>query len=234
MPITDLASYLPTMDEFIVHWSAVNAALRERGEEELTLRDGTTLPEFIDARASLVARMAEVERAEHTRRQVQEERDYLQEELRARLIQFQAAVLEQMSGTRDVDWVSTLPSLIAAETRYLGQLDAAAEVWERIDSELGAPLPLANGYTLRQFREDVRRFRAASRALRIAQGSHRTLTWERNRLRRTLMDWLTKYRCVVRFDRVVDPELLYALPARTPSSYRPAPLYAKPGSAVEA
>jgi hypothetical protein len=44
---------------------------------------------------------------------------------------------------------------------------------------------------------------------------------ERDRWCDRVMNWLAQYRCVVRFDRQVEPELLTTLPARTPSSYRP-------------
>ncbi|HTE20612.1 MAG TPA: hypothetical protein VK689_19770 [Armatimonadota bacterium] len=224
MPITDFASYLPTMDAFIAHWAAVNAWLAARGEPEVLLRDGSPLPELVRARAELASLLQRVEAASERRERRRDARRWLQEELRARLAQLRDAILLSLSESPWAGWARALRLLDPADGRYLGELDAALVAWDEIDrnpSLPSVPLLLGGGYGRGDFREDVRRFRVAGREEREAVRLFRALLRTRDVTCGRVMDSLTQYRCAVRFDREMDPSLLRSLPARMPSSYRP-------------
>jgi hypothetical protein len=53
MPITNTASYLLTLDEFISHWAEVNAVLLARGDRELLLPDGCSVDALTRQRAEI-------------------------------------------------------------------------------------------------------------------------------------------------------------------------------------
>lgn len=225
MPITNSASYLPTVDEFIAHWSLVNAELRARGEPPAVLRDGRTLAEFATVRPALEACLGVLVTERALSQRLREEREYIQEELRSRLIQLGDEILRAAPETRYQGRLLELPPPDVGVPRYLGCLDAFVRLWEEINADPGlravTPLKLARGYRLADFQADVERFRATARTARKAARTLQMRECELGGLRGTIMDWLTQYRCVIRFDLEVGQELLAALPARTPWSYRP-------------
>jgi hypothetical protein len=217
VPITNLASYLPTMDEFIAHWSAVNAALRSRGEAQLTLPDGCRLADFGAARAELERLFAEEQAATARWDRLQEEQLFVQEALRAHLIQFRDTVLAELPESPEAAWVRGFvwgPAL-------LRELGSVARVWAGLETSREAPWILPGGCALADYRAELRHFRVLSRERRAAARARRGILLKRNALCAAIESWLFRYRCAVRFELDLEEELLHALPARHPGSYRP-------------
>jgi hypothetical protein len=230
MPITDLDSYLPTLDEFIAHWSALNADRINRGQGEAVLRDGSTLQDLLRCREEFLRSLEQPDLSPTARKQSQQrlqllrlERNCLQDEIRERLAEFRDAVSLQRPSARTAAWLRTFPSLDTREPRYLGHLDSVAQLWEALDNS--APLQLPDGYGLRDFQQDVQNFRCASHALRKAKREYNAFcfNWGESggKGRARVMELLTLYRCAVRFELEVDREFQLTLPARTPYSYHP-------------
>lgn len=213
------------MDEFIAHWLAVNAALRHRGEPEMVLRDGCTVRDFVTDRARLETLFHEVDEAAERPTLLRQEGDYLKEELRARLVQFQAHVLDLTPDTPHARWAEGLLVREFGNPRYLGQLDTAAHVWAEVNAmhvlTTGDLLILAGGHTLTDYRHDIARFRSVCRNTRQLARVCQELYCRRAQQCAAVMERLMKYRSRVRFDLDVGRELLASLPARTPGSYRP-------------
>jgi hypothetical protein len=111
MPISNLASYLPTMDELIAHWSAVNRALDARGEPPAVLRDGCGLAQFEAARDHLEAVFRTVESARSHLQTLREAEEYTREALRARLVQFRDRIWQLAPETPYAACVAALPPL---------------------------------------------------------------------------------------------------------------------------
>src|SRR5690349_20796367 len=163
MPVTDIPSYLPTMDEFIVHWTALNASRRTCGLPVATLRDGSTVQQFEALRGELAWTLETLRALAEERQRIREEREYHQAELRARLVQFRDLLLERAPGTPYAEWAQSLQVFDPSRRNHLRYLDAAIRHWEAM-----GPVALARSYSLREFRSDVECFRELCRAGRSA------------------------------------------------------------------
>src|SRR4051794_9972336 len=117
MPITNLASYLPTMDEFAAHWETADAEVQARGEDEIRIRDGTTLRHFRAVRAELVRLLAAEEAARQRRLQREEERRLALEAVRPRL-ERTLGELRRLDGGPEAEWARAFPSLDRVESGY--------------------------------------------------------------------------------------------------------------------
>lgn len=227
MPVTDLPSYLPTMDEFIAHWAGVNAFLEDQAREALVLRDGSTLADFARLRDELVPALQQFEQAVVLQKQVAREREtlrkrreLLQEEVLLRIGQFAEEILCRTPDNAPLaGWVQSLLALTPRQ-RALAQMDRVAQFWKR--AEEATPFVLTSGYTRAEYCETIRRFREAGRHYRNFCKEHRlpNLGGLGSSFVQA-MEWMTWYRCAVRFEVVVEREFLRTLPARTPYSYCP-------------
>jgi hypothetical protein len=224
MPVTNAASWVPTMDEFIAHWTAVNAERAARGESEVMLDGGCTLAGFRAARDELAEITPLVREAAMKMERLCAEHLARQAELIERLRQFGGAIsVHGLPAAHPSELDSHLPPLIgdASDFAYLDTVSRCwAEVNDRASSTGQAPLTLVNAYSLAEYREDVRCFRAGGRDLRRAKKHHRHRCGEAAGLRGPAMHWMTRYRVAVRFRLGVSRDLLLSLPARTPHSYR--------------
>jgi len=221
MAITDLDSYLPTMDEFIQHWTRVNAALNQRGDGDAVLRDGCTLGQFAEARGSLAVLLRVTSDAEAEATRLRFERDYLAEGLRGRLLELQDALGNTVPDSHSAGFLSSAALLDPHDLRYLDDLDRAFELWREVETIHQIASPSGSGSA--QLCADVRQFRGRCRELKRAQRIALALAERRRRACEQVMSWLQNYRALVRFGLGLDPTLRYALPARTPASYRPPP-----------
>lgn len=207
------------MAQFIAHWLVVNASLEAGRQRELILRDGSTLKEFARVHAELKTLLRKIREVSARQRQVQQERDTLERELRTRLQQFRNTVLQQLLQMQYEEQVRVILPAETSTPRYLGQINAVTRLWEELESN--APFSLGDGDKLDDFRRDGRRFREGCRTLRETRRAYRGLIQDRAGLCGRIMQRMMYYRCAVRFEREVDRELLVTLPARTPASYRP-------------
>src|SRR4051794_16043075 len=124
MPITDLASYLPTLDEFVAHWSAVNLVLRARGEPEAILWHAFTLKELVRTRRELASLMRAREEAAASLAGLRQELVLLQENLRLRLQEFRDVLIRELPSSPYAAWWQSVP-LDAGELSWVGALDDA-------------------------------------------------------------------------------------------------------------
>jgi hypothetical protein len=230
MPITSLASYLPTMDEFSIHWAAVNATLQARGDAELTLGYECRLADFRAARTELERLFTVSQAATARRNSLRDEQLVARESLQARLLQFRDAVLAELPESAEAAWVRRFtwgPAL-------LRERSLVAHAWVELELSREAPWILAGAYTLADYTSELRRFRALSQESRAAARARRGILVKRDWFCRSVEGWLYGYRCAVRFELDLPEELLHALPASYAGSYRPgtpAELYRLPGYA---
>ena len=119
VPITTIGSYLPVMQEFIAHWTDVNAAINP---DTLTLRGGFTLANFTTARNDIQAAVTAIEPADNARQAAGEDRDLKKAALAIRLGQLKQKVvcveMDEVGGVC-LNW-GCIPSkaIISASHQY--------------------------------------------------------------------------------------------------------------------
>lgn len=220
MPITNVNSYLPTMDEFIAHWTEVNATF-PRGSTGLTLKGGYTLENFTADRTALQTAMSAIINAENTRQFAAGQRDALKGPLRARLSQFRSAVQSQLQGTAYQAMLPTLPAPNVVETRFLTPFDDVLNLWRRIDADtttpgFTAPLTTGGGYTSTQFETDLAAMRTAFIDVTGAESTVRLAREQRDMLLEPIRQRLNQYRAAVRANFAANDPLVQSLPAMSP------------------
>ncbi len=151
MPITGPSSYLPTMDQFIAHWTAVNGTFAVGGSPPpggfptLILDGGRALSNLSSLRLSLSTQRTDVEiklnNLEFARADAAIKRTLLQ----GRLGQLFANIRSFWAGTALAALVPDLPSATGAPQDFEKTLDDAVDIWSRANSNpapAGVTLPL--------------------------------------------------------------------------------------------
>jgi hypothetical protein len=126
MPITTLATYLPTLDEFIAHWTRVNEELSGRGEAEALLADGFSLADLIRLRDEWRELESELETTLPALLEARERRSSLGTAVDARMREWREAVLPG----EPQETAAYLPG-----PRLLGAMDSLAAQWSETDAE---------------------------------------------------------------------------------------------------
>lgn len=219
MPISVIGSYPPTMQEFLVHWGAVNEAM---GATPLLLKGQYTMAQFAADRAAIVAAIDAVEVADNGRQLASADRDARKETIRTRAGQFRALVKGLLSGTRYESGLPTLPGISAIESRFLRPLVDIAELWSRINADTSIPnfvppLVLNGSYTLDHFRDDLVALRAAFLTSTTATMRAQTTRDARDVLLKPAQERMKQYRTLV--GARLDPAhpLQQSVPVLTPA-----------------
>jgi len=165
MPITDIGSYPPTMEQFSEHWEDVNAALVAAGEVVLTLQGGFTRANF-DSLQTEVSDLIDYVQTDPTLVLAQGDRDDKKAAIRIRMGQFRAAVESQLPGSRYDRALPTLPFINSDESKYVRPFKAMRTLWARINADTGIagftpPLLLQGGYTQANFITELTALQAA-------------------------------------------------------------------------
>src|SRR3990172_2595832 len=134
MPLTDIGSYGPVMDEFSAHWTDTNAILGGTPATDLKLEGAFTLAMFITLRNDIAAKLTAEEGFENARQIAASNRDALRTALKDRLTQFRGLIRGLLSKTKYAAAVPLLPDISAAESKFLAAFDDAADLWGRIDA----------------------------------------------------------------------------------------------------
>ncbi|HRI42728.1 MAG TPA: hypothetical protein PLL78_08650 [Fimbriimonadaceae bacterium] len=154
MPITSVGSWLPTIDEFITHWTAVNAFLNP---SELVLLDGYDLATLQLDRASVAGALSDVQGKLNLRTIASGDRDIKRAAIRGRIGQFRAAVQAQLPGSRYLASLPKLPTREAAPGKWRDALDDMLNLWTAVNANNPAvpgftpPLVLGGPYAVAAF-----------------------------------------------------------------------------------
>lgn len=164
------AVYPPKMQEFIAHWTQVNATL---GAAPLLLRGGYNLANFTADRNALVNAIDAVIPAINTVQGNIVTRDTLKTALKSKIAQFRAAVNAFFPDSRYSRMIPTVPLYAAIESVFLAPFVDIANIWNLINTEVNPgftpPLLLPGGYTKANLDTDIAALRAAYIALGNAQ-----------------------------------------------------------------
>lgn len=178
MPINGPSSYVPTLNEFLLHWPNVNTALGA----PLVLPGGATLvlatairDQLEDFIASVQGKLNDVEIG---RGQI----EILKLAILERIGEFNRKVRGFLSHTAFVPALPDVPSITSAAPRIIEPLDDMANLWGKINAAtipgFTGPLLLLGGYTLAAFNTDLTALKATYTEL---QDANQSLSLERLR-----------------------------------------------------
>lgn len=140
MPITSVGSWLPTIDEFITHWTAVNAFL---SPDDFVLLDGYDLATLQLDRAAVAGALSDVQAKLNLRTIASGDRDLKRAAIRGRILQFRSAVRAQLPSSRYLASLPRLPTPSAAPGKWRDALDDMLNLWTTIN----ANSPPVSGFT---------------------------------------------------------------------------------------
>lgn len=228
MPITDIGSYVTTMQEFIEHWIDVNVFLSGTPTVELKLKGGYTLVAFTADRATLEADIVFID-TDNTLELAMADRDLKKEAIRTPLSQFRGAVESQLTDTKYEAALPTLPPIGTDETAYLRPFDDIAILWGKINADktipvFTPPLLLAGGYTLANFTTELAAMRAAYAAVGAAEENLKLRRAERDKRMKEAVARMRQYRAAVVANLAPDNPLLAMVPDLWPSGSEPQPV----------
>jgi hypothetical protein len=163
------------MEEFVAHWTEVNAALAPGA---LLLQGGFTLANFTTARTNIVTAIDAVTTADNSRQGDATDRDLAKAALRDRLTQFRAGVTSLLPRSRYAGQLPVQPPFRAIETTFLRPLVDMAGIWNEINTDtipgFTPPLKLSGAYTLAMFNTDLTALRAAYLSSTVSENGSRS------------------------------------------------------------
>lgn len=162
MSVVAIQIYPPKMQEFIAHWTQVNAVL---GANPLTLKGNYSLAAFTTDRTAIVTAIDSIIPVINLVQGNMVTRDTLKVALKTRLAQFRAAVIAFFPDSRYSRMLPTSPPLTNMESQFLTPFIDISNIWSLINIEVNVgftpPLLLPSGYTKVLFDTDVAALRAA-------------------------------------------------------------------------
>ena len=221
MPLTDLGSYVPTMDEVVLHWADVDAELGGAPASDLKLEGGFSRADLIAARDVFETLNISIEDLENGREIAAANRDNLKGTLRQKLGQFRGMVRALIPKSKYAAAAPILPNFGADESKFLGPFDDAASLWLRINADatlpgFTPPLVIA-GLTQALFATELAATRASFGAIRAAENDLTVARKERGALLDPARERIVQYRSAV--EGLFGPEhpLAQSLPALSPA-----------------
>ncbi|HEV7402219.1 MAG TPA: hypothetical protein VGO11_04800, partial [Chthoniobacteraceae bacterium] len=222
MPISNNASYIPTINEFIAHWTQVNAMLPAplvvQGEDGVS----RTLTEFMTLRGTIMAQAADVIGKLNAQEVARGTIDLKKEQM--------LAWLNEFNGLLDGYWVGTVfmkarplaPSISMGEEKFLNPMRDVASLWTMLNGAAAPggvtlPLELSDGTVQADFQAAVTALQAAYIAEAMAAQEVVLARAQREASKRSAYLTMKAYRTVGPARCKQFPVLVETLPALTPA-----------------
>jgi hypothetical protein len=152
MPFSGPGTYLETMDEFIGHWTDVNADLNPGA---MTMPGGYTLANLNTDRDACETKMTDLEGVVNTLEMHRSDRDLQELPLIADMKQLANYVRGQFPNTKYIGTIPAMPSLNAGAGVWQKAMRDSGELWDAINVDppegFTPPLILPNTTTRAQF-----------------------------------------------------------------------------------
>lgn len=218
MPISGIGSWLPTIDEFIAHWTSVNAAVLGG----FTLPGAYALGSLTTDRGNLNTFINDVEAKLNLRTTAAGDRDVKRAGIRPRMLQFGPTVRGLLPGTRYIPSLRRTPAFTASAGTWRQALADMLDLWTTINTNSPAivgftpPLMLSGAYPVATYTTDKTALDAAFTAIGTT-----TLNLEQSRATRDILfkqiyQKLKAYRLAVAAALPVGNPLIDTIPALTP------------------
>ncbi len=232
MAISNNASYIPTMNEFLAHWAQVNAAITP----ELTVPapDGTgvTFSGFSDLRDSLLAQFQNVIGYLNDKEIARGSIRLQKAKMLAHFNEFNAMLDGYWSATAFINARPYAPSASDGAETFLTPMRDALSLWEKINvapAPAGVILPLAlsDGTNVAVFATEISELQAAYVAEANANQDAVLARSQRDGIMANAKAVMVAYRKIVPARCAQFPALVDTLPAVTPPpGHTPAPVNA--------
>lgn len=218
MPFSGPSSYLSTIDEFIGHWTDVNAAL---GVNPLILLPGPyTLASLTADRASLSTAITELVNAINTMEGHRTDRNNRKENIRERMRQFDAYVKGVMSASSYPDRIPALVQFASNPGKWIIAMRDREDVWTDINATpppgFTPPLLLTGGYAVATYTTDRTDLETTFQNLTQTEQDVSREVQERDFLYLAIRDRLVAYRAAVPGRFPENHPLVLSLPRLTP------------------
>lgn len=220
MPIGGVGTWIPTIDEFITHWTAVNAALSPL---EFKLFGAYTLANFTTDRGNLVTQLADVEAKTNLRQTAGGDRDVKRASIRPRILQFGPTVRGVLPGTRYLKSIPKTPQFNYPPGIWRTAMNDMANLWNTINfnippvSGFTPPLLLSSGYTQANFVTEQSAMDAAFTTVETTDQNAQQSRAQRDVLFKPIYQRLKQYRLAVCAALPVGNALCNTVPALTPA-----------------
>ena len=217
MPFSGPSSYLSTIDEFIGHWTDVNAAVGLGG---LVLPGPYSLTDLTNDRGLLSTGITELVAAINTVEGHRTDRDNRKEAIRERLRQFDAFVRGVLAGS---SYVGRIPDLIAFGAnpgKWLIALRDHLDIWTDINASpppgFTPPLVLNGPYPIATFTTDKSDLETTFQNLTLSEQDVDRELQEREAKYLAIRDKLVLYREAVMGSFPANHPLVLSIPRLTP------------------
>ncbi len=220
MPITSVASWLPTIDEFIQHWTDVNAAL---SPGSLTLLGGYGLPTLTTDRADVATAITDVQTKDNATQVARGDRDVKRASVRPRFPQFRAAINGQLPGSRYLPAIPNTPNFQDSPGKWRDAMDDMQSLWTTINANtppivgFTPPLLLAGAYTVATYTLEVAGLKTAFTTLEAADQAGQLARAHRDEVFAPVYQRLKQYRQAVMGTFPADDPLVLSLPRLSPA-----------------
>jgi len=214
MAITGPGSYIPTLDEFIPHWTLANAALGVAGP--IVVGGTTSLAIMTGFRATLLTQQAAVETA---RNGVENARALLEEtkgRLLAILNQFNARLESEGAPQRFLDMRPKAFSISSGMGKIVQPLDDLVDVWTRYESEFSEISLGTAGVILGDVQSDLADLKAMYGTAGGADMAVAMARAQRNETQEKIYTALKQYRKRIESDFQEGTAIYDTLPRLTP------------------
>lgn len=218
MPLSSVASYLSTIDEFVTHWNQVNTTLGPGGP--LVLTGSFAVANLSTMKTNLQTAITAVEGPRNDRQNAGTDRDLKKGPLLERLRQFRGVVIGQLAGSTYAESAPTIPQFTTGEGVFMRAMDDMQSLWVKINAAAppGFPVPLvlSGGYTAANHLTDVTALRATYATYNSAAQTVGLRLGDRDVLLPPIRQRLVQYRTVIQGIFPKGHALILSLPRVTP------------------
>lgn len=220
MPITNVSSWLPTIDEFLQHWSDVNTALAPGA---LSLSGGYVRATLVTDRAAVEAAITDVQSKLNVEQTARGDRDVKRAAIRPRFAQFRAGINAQLPGSRYLPAIPKTPPFNTSAGKWRDALDDMQTLWTTVNANtppvagFTPPLVLAGGYNVLTFSTESAAVKAAFVTLAGAEQSTQLSRQQRDAVFAPVYQRLKQYRQAVLATFPATSPLVASLPKLTPA-----------------
>jgi hypothetical protein len=234
--LTGPSSYIPTTEEFLNHWGAVNTALPPASPftipgEPLGFTGPVTRAVLQGLYDGLLAQQSVVQTAimddDLARESLVDQKNLMLDKLN----QFNAKVRGSLPGTKWERRLPAVPGFGESRSKFCDPMESALNLWRRInnDSALGqdAELLLRDNYIMGDFESDLNLLRTAYQQLGLKDDTLALEREERNDIQDKIQPVLKQYRILMPTFFKPDNALVDSLPLLSPTGgHTPEPVTA--------
>ena len=227
MPISGPSSYLPTLNEFVPHWDAVNTALGAGGPMVLRNPNGTSpatlnRANLVTMRTDLTALHAGIQGQINNVELAAADLKVMKEDLHLRAGQFNDKVRGPLGNTSYATALPLLPTPTDGMGVFVPPLDDIATLWTKLNAAAGIPgftppLLLLGGYPLADFVTALGDLKTQFETVAKEELGVTLKIGDRNGLQDLIYPVLKLYRQTVPTMFAANSPLVASLPALTPA-----------------